>query len=94
MLYILTSIWVLCTLKAGQNLNFPCFCMLLQDFDAKIIKNNSKRAPTCLSQYTADNGREIVSEIYRKSTHRKTLGKSLRVGEKERKSTLGKKQTK
>ena len=41
-LYILTSIWVLRTSNAGQNILFLCFCVFSQFFFTKIKKNDAK----------------------------------------------------
>ena len=44
MWYVSTSVWVLHTPNASQNIFFWSFCTFLQDFDAKIMKNEVKRA--------------------------------------------------
>ena len=38
LLYILTSVWILHTSKAGRNQHFLIFACFLQDFDAKSQK--------------------------------------------------------
>ena len=44
LMYILTIDWVLHTPNAVQYLFFSCFCTFLEDFDAKIMKNEAIRA--------------------------------------------------
>ena len=45
MLYIYTSVWVLCTPNVVQIYFYPCFCTFLQDFVAKMNK-------TCFHQFS------------------------------------------
>ena len=42
-LNISTSVWVLCTPDASQDILFLCFSHILQDFEAKMKKNEAKQ---------------------------------------------------
>ena len=59
LLYVLTSVWVLHTLKAGQNILFPCICRKKAERGRKSMKIEAEFSKkTCFSNA----GREFYSQ--------------------------------